>query len=135
MKNFTLINILAIAAVVSACGKTEPTNEKIPMAAPAALELKVINWGPQSAKIGSNPNKQPDGSMGIWIETSGTQGLGEAQVLFAGQPGKLTAIQEKIITTAISIDQIAVLGDKDIIIKQVGTGKLYPIGIFKVTDK
>ena len=135
MKKLTLISILSIVSVVSACSKFESNNEKPPLAASPALELKVINWGPQSAKIGFNPNKQPDGSLGIWIETSGTQGLGEAQVLFDGQPGKLTAFQEKLITTAISVDQIAVPGDKDIVIKQVGTGKLYPVGIFKVTDK
>ena len=82
-----------------------------------------------------NPNKQPDGSVGIWIETSGTQGLGGAQVLFAGQPGKLTAINEKLITTSIPIEQFSVAGGKDIVIKQAGAGKIYPVGVFSITDK
>lgn len=133
MKNLTVITILSIAAILSACDKTEQTNQKAPVAASPAFELKVVNWGPQSAKIGTNPNKQPDGSMGIWIEVAGTQGLGEAQVLFSGQPAKSTSVQEKLITAAIATDQLAVAGDKEVAIKQSGTGKLFPVGIFKAT--
>ena len=121
MKNLTTISILAIAIILSACDKTE--------------QLKVINWGPQSAKVGTNPNKQPDGSMGLWIEVSGTLGLGETQVLFSGQPAKSTSVQEKLITAAIAADQLAVVGDKEVAIKQIGTGKLFPVGIFKATAK
>src|SRR5438445_13753626 len=102
MKNMAIINILAIAIVVSACNKAEQANQKTSAVPSLTTELKVNNWGPQSAKTGTNPNKQPDGSMGIWIEASGTQGLGEAQVLFAGQPAKSTSIQEKVITAAIT---------------------------------
>ena len=98
-------------------------------------ELKVNNWGPRSTKTDTNPNKQPDGSMGIWIENSGTQGLGDVQVLFAGQPAKSTSVQENLITTAISSDQLTVAGDKEIVVKQLRTGKLFPVGVFKVIDK
>lgn len=135
MKNLTTISILAIAIILSACGKTEQDNQKTSVASPPTFELKVVNWGPQSAKIGTNPNKQPDGSIGIWIEVSGTQGLGEAQVLFSGQPAKSTSVQEKLITAAIATDQLAVAGDKEVVIKQIGTGKLFPVGIFKATVK
>lgn len=133
MKNLTTISILAIAIILSACDKTEQADKKTSVTVPPTLELKVVNWGPQSAKIGTNPNKQPDGSMGIWIEVSGTQGLGEAQVLFSGQPAKSTSVQEKLITAAIATDQLAVVGDKEVAIKQIGTGKLFPVGIFKAT--
>ena len=85
--------------------------------ASSSIELKVSNWGPQSAIIGINPNKQPDGTMGIWIEASGMQGLGEAQVLFAGKPAKSTSIQEKLITPEITSDQLAAVGKKEIIIQ------------------
>lgn len=117
MKKLTIISILAITAVVSACDKPE---------------LRVDNWGPQSTRIGTNPNKQPDGSMGIWIEVSGTQGLGEAQVLFSGKPAKATSIQEKLITAAIPTEQLAELGDKEVSIKQMATNKVYSVGVFKV---
>lgn len=105
------------------------------LTASPSIELKVSNWGPQSAIIGKNPNKQPDGSMGIWIEASGIQGLGEAQVLFAGQPAKSTSIQEKLITAAITTDQLAVVGEKEIVIQQIGTGKQFPVGIFKIIGR
>lgn len=100
-----------------------------------SIELKVSNWGPQSAIFGKNPNKQPDGSMGIWIDVSGMQGLGEAQVLFAGQPAKSTSIQEKLITAAITTDQLAVVGEKEIVIQQIGSGKQFPVGIFKIIGR
>ena len=70
--------------------------------------------------------------MGIWIEVSGAQRLGEAQVLFSGQPAKTTSVQEKLITAAIADDQLAVIGNKEIAIKQIETGKLFPVGTLKV---
>ena len=74
MKHMTLIGILAIAAVVSGCDKPEQANQKLPASTADLTELKVINWGPQSAPVGTVPNKQPDGNMGIWIQVAGTQG-------------------------------------------------------------
>ena len=133
MKNLTTIGILAIAAILSACDKPEPANQKTSVSTSSTFELKVIDWGAQSAKVGTNPIKQPDGTMGLWIEVSGTQGLGEAQVLFSGQPAKLTTVQEKLITAAITTDQLAVAGNKEVAIKQIATGKLFPVGIFKLT--
>lgn len=133
MKNLTMISILAVAAIVSACDKAEQANQKTSVPASSTFELKVVNWGPQSAKVGTNPNKQPDGSMGVWIEVASTHALGEAQVIFGGQTAKSTSIQEKLITAAISPDQFAVAGDKDIAIKQIGTGKIFPVGIFKAS--
>ena len=133
MKNLTVITIFAIATILSACDKTEQANQKTSVAASPTFELKVVNWGSQSTKVGTNPGKQADGSMGLWIEVSGTQGLGEAQVLFSGQPAKSTSVQEKLITAAIASDQLAVAGDKEVAIKQIGTGKLFPVGILKVT--
>lgn len=133
MKSLTRISILTFAILLSACDKTEQASQKTSVAVPPTSDLKVVNWGPQSGKIGTNPNKQSDGSMGIWIEVTGTQGFGEAQVLFAGQPAKATSVQEKLVTAAIATDQLAVAGDKEVVIKQIGTGKLFPIGIFKAT--
>ncbi len=98
----------------------------------APFELKVLNWGPQSAKVETNPNKQPDGGMGIWTEVAGTQGLGEAQMIFGGQPAKATSVQEKNVNASISTEQLTQAGNKEVLIKQTSTGKTFPVGTFIV---
>lgn len=135
MKNIAILTILGITTVISACDKAELPNQKTALPASQALELKITNWGPQSTTVGSNPNRQSDDSMGIWIEVTGLEGLGGAEVVFAGQPAKKTSIDRKLITAAISFDQIAVVGDKEVTIKQVGTGRQFPVGVFKVTEQ
>lgn len=69
------------------------------------------------------------------IQTTGAQGLCEAQVIFVGQPVKPTSIQGKLITAAIFREQLGVAGDKEIAVKQMGINKLFPVGIFHFTDK
>lgn len=124
MKYRVLISALAVAATLGACGKTdEPVN------------LVVTNWGPQATPAGVIAGKQPDGSMGIWIQVAKTKGLGEAQVLFAGQPAKSTVVADKLITAAIAPEQLAAPGDKEVAVKQVTSNKTFPVGIFKVTEK
>jgi hypothetical protein len=99
------------------------------------FSLKVVNWGPRSAKVGTIPNKQPDGSMGIWIEVLATQGLVDAQVIFGGLPAKVTSIMEKHVNAAIAIEQLNQAGDKEVVIIQISTGKTYPVGIFTVESE
>lgn len=132
MKKLTIFATLSIAAILSACDNGASPQQKTSITASTSVDLKVINWGPQSTKVGVIPNKQPGGSMGVWIEVSGTQGLGEAQVLFAGQPAMTTSVQEKIITAAIAPEQLAELGKKEIVIKQLTTDKLFPVGTFDI---
>lgn len=132
MKSLTMISILAVVAMVSACDKTEQTNQKTSVPATPVFELKVVNWGPQTAKAGMNPNKQPDGSMGVWIEVVGTQGLGDAQVIFGGQPAKVTSVQDKYVNAGISTEELIQPGSKDVVVKQISTGKTYPVGTFIV---
>ena len=132
MKQLTILATLSLAAILSACDNGTPPQQKIPANAAAAVELKVINWGPQSTNVGIIPNKQPNGVMGIWIEVSGTQGFGEAQVLFGGQPAAATYVQEKVITAAIAPAQLAEPGKKEIVIKQIATNKVFPVGVFDV---
>lgn len=127
MKNLTTIGILAIAAILSACEKPEQANQKTSVSTSPTFELKVINWGPQSTKVGTNPNKQPDGNMGVWIEVAGTQGLGEAQVIFGGQPAKVTFVLEKNVNAAISTEQLSQAGNKEVVIKQISTEKTYVV--------
>jgi hypothetical protein len=124
-KSVTTLRKLAIfvfAGVLVACGKTEPSS----------VDLKVGNWGPQSTVVKNIPNQQPDGSAGIWIEISGAHELGEAQVLFSGEPAKKTVVQSKLITAAIGPENFTQVGNKEIAIKQVSTGKVFPVGTFKV---
>lgn len=105
------------------------------LSAKSLKDLEVINWGPQSAIIGSIPNKQPDGSIGLWIKVSSTEGLMDAQVIFDGKPAKTTSIQNKLITAAIDPEQIKVSGEKNIYLKQAKTGELFFIGVFNVDVK
>ena len=60
------------------------------------------------------------------------QGLGEAQVLFGGQTAMATSVQENGITAAIAPEQFAEPGKKEIVIKQIATKKLFPVGLFDV---
>ena len=120
--------------ILSGCEKNDSPISKPDLSKPAAAvaEVKVGDWGPQTAMVGEFPNKQPDGAVGLWIQTNGEQSLGEAQVLFGGQPAKATSIQDKLITAAISPDLLAQPGDKEVVIKQVSTGKIFRVGVFKV---
>ena len=94
-------------------------------------ELTVTNWGPQTASVGTNPNTQPDGSMGIWIAVSDTQGFGEAQVTFGGESMQ-TVVQDKLITAAIPTSQLGKVGNNELLIKQISTGRVYTVGTFIV---
>lgn len=130
---FIKVALFVSVAVLAACSKNDVPANKPSAAAVSAVELKVGNWGPQSSTAGDIPNKQPDGSLGLWIQVSGEQGLGDMQVLFAGQPAKATAVQDKLITAAISPEQLAQTGNKEVVIKQVSTGKTFSVGTFNVT--
>lgn len=134
MKYATLICAIVIAAVISACGKTEQSNQKTSESTSEAVSLKIINWGPQSAPLGTIHLKQPDGSMGLWVQVVDAQGIGEAQVIFAGEPARSTVVADKVITAAIDPEKLAKPGNIEVAIKQVATGKVLPVGIFVVVD-
>jgi hypothetical protein len=114
--------LFLLAATLVACGES----------APPKVDLKVGNWGPQTTAAKTVPNPQPDGGAGIWIEVSDTQGLGDAQVLFGGEPAKITVVQSKLITASVAPQNFAQPGSKEVAIKQVSTGKVFPVGTFKV---
>jgi len=96
-----------------------------------AVDLKVENWGPRSMVAGDIPNKQPDGVMGLWIKAPGADALGKAEVLFDNQPA-LTTISEKGLTAAIAPEQLTKPGKIKVAVKQVSTGKIFPVGAFEV---
>lgn len=120
MKKILLLSIFTIITFVSACSYNNESSS-----------LKILKWGPDEAKIGTIPNKQPDGKMGIWIDVLSTEGIGEVQVLFAGKP-QPTVIEPKLITAGVVPEDISVAGDKKIEIKLVSTGQIIPVGTFKI---
>ena len=99
------------------------------------VDFKIVRWGPQETTISTNPNIQPDGGMGVWIESTGTTGFGNAEVIFDGQPALSTSVQKKLVTASISAKQLNELGNKEILIKQITTGKTFHVGTFIVKLK
>jgi hypothetical protein len=95
--------------------------------------LKVLRWGPVETKLGSIPNLQPDGKMGIWVDVTPTEDLGEMQVIFDGKPVP-TSVEPKLITAGISQEYISSKGEKRIEIKSIETGKILFVGNFKVIE-
>lgn len=63
-------------------------------------KLEIYNWGPDSAKIRSIPNIQPDGNAGLWIKTSMTRGLGNLSVYINDKPIQ-TTVSFELITASI----------------------------------
>ena len=112
---------LLLAGALAACGAAEPPK----------VDLKVENWGPQTTQATIVPNAQADGGAGIWIQVTGAEALGAAQVTFGGEPA-VTVVQPKVITASIPAKNFAQPGSKEIAIKQVSTGKVFPVGTFKI---
>jgi hypothetical protein len=128
----------SLTVLLTACGEsTAPTAPNAPATtAPSFnpnISLQVTAWGPQEAKVGAElPNKQPDGNVGIWIKVNSTEGLGDAQVLFGGQPAEKIALAPDLVTAAVPAAWFASAGDKEIVIKQVGSQKTFAVGSFKI---
>ena len=95
-------------------------------------DFYVSNWGPQSAYIGEIPNVQPNGGMGMWIQAPVTREFGKAQLLFGDQLATVTTVQKGLITAAIAPELLSRIGKREIFIKQLSTGKLFPVGSFYV---
>lgn len=138
---FSVTAILLVTAFVGACDKPSspavvsvPASSSVaPSAVPSAkAELQIVNWGPQSAKLGTVPNKQPNGMMGIWISVVKPPNFGEAQVIFGDQLATATSVQESAINAAISSDQLKQIGSKEVVIRQLSSGKSFVVGAFKI---
>lgn len=135
MKQLTLIMSLALASLLSGCDQKNPAPPPVPTSAvtnTVPFQLSVTSWGPQTTVAGVIENRQANGGMGMWIDVANTQGLGEAEVLFDGKPGKHINVDSKLITVEIAPEQIATAGKYAVAVKQVSTGKLFPVGEFEV---
>ena len=95
--------------------------------------ITIINWGPQSAVQGENPNRQPDGGVGIWIQIRGSNTLIDPKVVFDGQPA-ITITQGKLITASVNSSHIKDVGKKTVLIQQKNEPKIF-VGLFEVKAK
>jgi hypothetical protein len=120
MKKIFFLTLLFIISLTLSCSSTYSPS------------LKVIRWGPENAKVGEIPNKQPDGKMGIWIDVTQTQGLGEMEVLFDGKPVP-TSVEPKLITAGVSPEAFTTEGEKKVEIKILNLNQIIQVGTFKVT--
>ena len=77
-------------------------------------------------------NKQPNGSMGIWIRASNVIDGAKLEVLFDGQPASVTTVQNGLITAAISSELIMSIGEHEIVVRHLSTGKSVSVGKFSV---
>jgi hypothetical protein len=140
MKPFTYRQItlsFAIAAgiiLLGACSPSDNGSTAVAVTSASAAGLRVTNWGPNAAKVGVVPNKQPNGHMGLWIQVDSTQGLGEVQVLVGGHMGSTAVVAEKLITSAFPVEVLAQPGALEITVKQVATGKSFAVGTFTITQ-
>ena len=138
MKLLIMMGIISFAVFVTGCDKGERSEQKkqlettkLETVGTGSTNLQVTKWGPQSTNAGTVLNKQRNGSMGIWVLASGAQELGKVQVLFDGQAVR-TVVSGKGISAAVPPEQIAKPGNKEVVIKQIETGKIFPVGTFAV---
>ena len=97
---------------------------------PKVFDLHVKAWGPQDGQVGVTPNLQPDGAMGIWMEVETTRNLGEAQLFVGDHPAKSTTLNGDSIVAAFRPELLGQPGDKPVKLKQLSTGKEFPVGTF-----
>ena len=99
-----------------------------------SMGLTVEAWGPKSTRVGVVPNIQPGNNAGIWVKVEAEKGFGEVQLIFDGKPAVLTRFSGQTITAAISAENFKMPGEKPILIRQVLTGREFPIGSFLVAE-
>lgn len=86
----------------------EPDPSPDPGPAVAEDSFRVLGWGPQSARIGSVPNRQPGGNMGIWIKFDGDLDPEGLDVLVGAKTASSTVLRPGLVTAGIDpsfIDQ------------------------------
>ncbi|WP_153098809.1 hypothetical protein [Paraburkholderia hayleyella] len=94
--------------------------------------LSVEDFGPKFTTAGVNPNKQPDGSIGLWIKVNSTQGFSQAQVYFDDKAALATSVEDKIITAAIDPKYISKPGKHVLTLRLPSRDDIQQIGVFEV---
>lgn len=95
-------------------------------------KLEIYSWGPDSAKVKSIPNIQPDGNAGLWIKTSMTRGLGNLSV-YINDKLIQTTVSFELITASIPKEYFDNLNELNIVIKS-DKGYQSNIGILKIIE-
>lgn len=114
------IPTLALAICVIGCSQEVPFSEKkqeqnSSPANVAEQAVRVVNWGPQNTVVGINPNRQPDGTLGLWFQLNSTKGLTNVTIQFDGTPALSTVIvNNTLITTSVPEALIQSTGQKQI---------------------
>ncbi len=101
----------------------------------SAKKLSIESWGPIFSALGSIPNPQPNGLMGLCIIAKDHKKLGNIEVLFSGKPADTTVVGEAFIAAGISPSRFAGVGGYHVSIRQLSTGIIFPVGVFRVAEK
>jgi hypothetical protein len=72
--------ILAIASFMAFCLTACSDGIKDVPSAEKAVEIKILNWGPQETKVGTGFSIQANGNSAIWFEQRGIPHAGAAEV-------------------------------------------------------
>ena len=95
-------------------------------------KLEIYTWGPDSTKIRSIPNIQPDGNSGLWIKTSMTKGLGNLNVYINNKPIQ-TKVSFELVTASIPKEYFNEENKLNIVIKS-DKGYQFSVGILKIIE-
>jgi hypothetical protein len=115
-----VVIVLSLGALTVGCGNSAETSE-----------LKVSNWGPQSMTLGEIPNKQLTGDLGVWIQVTGKKN-GDYQVQFNGRSLEAVGGDANLITAGVPPALLGAVGAKEVVIKEIKTGKTYLVGKFVI---
>lgn len=94
-------------------------------------DLTITGWGPDAMKVGTIENRQPNGSMGVWVRTSSPVSPGEVEIYFGNSKPELV-IEGNLITFGVTPDQLVNPGKIEIRLTQPSTGQSKPIGTFEI---
>ncbi len=100
-----------------------------------SASIDIVEWGPKSTYLNTNPNALPDGSMGIWIKVHSDQALDDVIVNFDGKAALITHSEPGLITAAVSMEQVSTIGAIAVTIVRQDDGKPIGVGEFTVLSK
>lgn len=98
--------------------------------------IRVLDWGPQSTTAGTNPNRQPDGGLGLSfnIEKIDPAIVGPIEILIDGAPTGSAVFQPggSTITASISPRFLNQPGPHSLAINEMAVSHVVPVGYFVV---
>lgn len=113
----------------------EKSAEELAKLGAAVAKMRILNWGPRSAPVGTVPNAQPDGTAGIWVQVANASDIGDVRMTLDGKPALSTGVSPTAVTAAFPPTLFSTEGTHEIAIEQFFTGKVIKVGTFSVTPK